>query len=866
MLDRNIKIAVFLILFAGAYKGFSQIKINGVLKDQNNKPITYCTVFFYDSENGNLIDFVITNEDGRFNYTFSDKDIHLIKMETGCMFFLNESVNVDLTNYHGLTLVLKEKIFELEKVDVVEKTPIKIKRDTTEYNIDALRRPNDRKIIDVLSRLPGFEINKKTGAIKFKGKPIQAFLLDGDDLFNSNYTFGSKNIPVEIVDKIEAIEDYQKDKLKKGIITSNEVAVNLVLKEGKSDFNSEGKLAYGIKNHFTSLTSLYTAKKNKYLLNAESNDISINDSPLKESTYNSLNQDEESKYSHNPFRLNSVFNNEDFDRSYNNNNKHFNANFLKKINKKLSFTSVLNYYSDRINREFASSTQFNIGEDIILNTDDAFNEVKPEFFRFNVIFNYDINNNTSLKYTVNYVNRYFDNNQRRLQNNNNTFTSKLSMNQNFIRQELSFIKKFHSALLYELNFKNAIDNSDNNLIFETPIIAINDTIQTTHFSGYKTFNELINMFYFKKGDNEFSTGLKMTFDYEKNTVSTNHHNQAKPKVKSDKIEWFGTISLNFKNFSIKSTFTPFYNNRELRNNDNAREKNLFFDFENSFSYRLNKITSLNLQQARINQIITGDFLFDGPLLIDSRLKISNDPTLDLKITNKYILTFNRFDIINQSSLNISATYSNIKNNMIADQNIDENFTLLTYFKSPKNIEEFTLNMSAEYFWSTINNKLKFSINNNHINTFNQINSPNINSVKLNFWNLNFSANSSFSSFFNYRFNVGYFISNSKQKNQESQSNSIFNFDNQLIFKISEKTFLKLETEFILPEDSNFSTNQVFTDFSINHKGKSVEYYILGANIANNPNYIIRNVSEFSTVVSRNSIFSRYIVFGVTFQF
>src|SRR5699024_3560035 len=70
--------------------------------------------------------------------------------------------------------------------------------------------------------------------------------LDGDNLFGYNYTLGTKNINVDMVEEIEAIENYSENPLLRGIEKGDKVSLNLKLKENKISFSGNVDLGAGI--------------------------------------------------------------------------------------------------------------------------------------------------------------------------------------------------------------------------------------------------------------------------------------------------------------------------------------------------------------------------------------------------------------------------------------------------------------------------------------------------------------------------------------------------------------------------------------------------------------------------------------------
>ena len=112
-----------------------------------------------------------------------------------------------------------------------------IKNDTVKYNVKSYLNGSDRKILDVIKKMPGIDVNVNTGEIKYKGKSIETVLLEGDNLFGYNYSLGTKNINVNMVEQVQAIENYSENPLLKNIESGNKVVLNLKLKKRKIDFS-----------------------------------------------------------------------------------------------------------------------------------------------------------------------------------------------------------------------------------------------------------------------------------------------------------------------------------------------------------------------------------------------------------------------------------------------------------------------------------------------------------------------------------------------------------------------------------------------------------------------------------------------------
>ena len=56
--------------------------------------------------------------------------------------------------------------------------------------------------------LPGIEV-ALTVSIKYNGKPINKYYIEGLDLLEDRYGIANNNIPAETVDKVQVLENHQ---------------------------------------------------------------------------------------------------------------------------------------------------------------------------------------------------------------------------------------------------------------------------------------------------------------------------------------------------------------------------------------------------------------------------------------------------------------------------------------------------------------------------------------------------------------------------------------------------------------------------------------------------------------------------------
>ena len=185
----------------------NNLKISGTVNDlETNTPLEYATISLIDSNNGNLINGVITDDKGYFAIETSrglyDIKIEYISFQTKTVENLNVSSSTDLGI---INLKINENI--LNEVEVIgEKTEIEIKLDKTVYNIGKDLTLKGSSVSDVLDNLPSLEVDID-GNVSLRGNQSVRILINGkpSGLVGISTNDALKQFPSESVEKVEVI-------------------------------------------------------------------------------------------------------------------------------------------------------------------------------------------------------------------------------------------------------------------------------------------------------------------------------------------------------------------------------------------------------------------------------------------------------------------------------------------------------------------------------------------------------------------------------------------------------------------------------------------------------------------------------------
>ena len=213
------------------------IKVRGFIKDSIGSPLELANVIATVESDGAIESYAITNYEGRYQLDLPVNNTYVLSAS----FLGYESVAKSLTvpedaNDLQVDFTLKAMDNQLEGVEIVYEMPVTVKGDTIVYNADSFTSGDERKLGDVMKKLPGVEVNDD-GEIQVEGKTVNKVMVEGKDFFDGDSKLATKNIPADAVDKVEVLRNYNEVDQMRGLGNDQDnVAINIKLKEGKKNF------------------------------------------------------------------------------------------------------------------------------------------------------------------------------------------------------------------------------------------------------------------------------------------------------------------------------------------------------------------------------------------------------------------------------------------------------------------------------------------------------------------------------------------------------------------------------------------------------------------------------------------------------
>jgi len=129
----------------------------------------------------------------------------------------------------------------LKEVKINGVIPIVIKEDTIEYKASAYKVRDGSPVEELLKKLPGVTVDAN-GNVTAQGKLVTKVRVDGKDYFTGDVQTATQNLPADIVETIQIIDDYGDQANLTGIKTGDpDKVLNITIQKGKR----KGKFGYG---------------------------------------------------------------------------------------------------------------------------------------------------------------------------------------------------------------------------------------------------------------------------------------------------------------------------------------------------------------------------------------------------------------------------------------------------------------------------------------------------------------------------------------------------------------------------------------------------------------------------------------------
>lgn len=894
-MKKTLSVVLFLISLISTSQS---IRLDGFIKDTAGQPLEMANVMAVNHSTNAMDSYAITNDKGKFNLSLNTNTSYSISIS---YLGMKSKIIEIVTAQENISKTIEMEVggIELEGVEIVREMPVSIKGDTIVYNADSFKSGTERKLEDVLKKLPGVEVNAD-GEVEVEGKKVTKLMVEGKDFFDGDTKLGVKNIPADAIDKIQVLRNYSEVGALKGVENNQDnVAMNIKLKSGKKNFwfgdvNAGIGVAHEESRYLINPKLFYYSPK--YSVNLISNFNNIGELPLTSQDYykmtggfRGVSRKGGSSFnvSSNDLGISTMRNNRAKDIETKFGATNFSYNVTKAWNlsgfgivsssntylETKSQTTIIdtgnqeknqqevaqksNFGMVKLSSSYKPDTKLQFDYDVLakLSKQDEFASLFRESIVNSVSKNEDIftakkqdpvsfNQNLNLYYTLNDKNIFAFEAQHLYQDENPFY------NANLQSQPFNLTDYVSGQSRNDLNQErfvktNKIDAKMDYYYMLTPKSNINLTLGETY--SYQNFNSSI----FQVLDNQSVNDLN---DLENNNQVNYGFNDV-------------YLGLHYKILTGKFTFNPGVSFHCY----NMNNQQLGTDFKQSFYrvlpdvfalYQIKKSESLTYNYSLTNSFTDINKLVEGYVFSNYNSLSKGNRTLENAISQMHSLRYFKYNMYN---------LENIFANVIYTKKVDavktrSNFTGINQFSTPYNsdLADETLSGSGNYGRSFLKNyKASFGVSVNW-SKFNNIQNNKLLTTESITQSYTIRASTNYKNVPNVEFGYNYSIN--------EYNGTIFYTDRPSVkldyYFLKAFSFVS-EYEFYNYRNNTRTVQNEYDFLSASliyqKKNAKMEYKISATNILNTTSLNDDNFSQFSTRTSQYAVQPRYVIFSMKYN-
>ena len=224
----------FLLNFTSALAFAQNSNVTGLVNDgAKQAPVEGATIVIYLQKDSthNEIKSAVTNANGSFQLNDLPNEKYFVEISFIGYQQLKKLITVKDSSIDMGTILLTSQGKDLAEVTIIsEAPPVTQKGDTTQYSASQYKVNPDATTEDLIKKMPGITVDKD-GTVTAHGETVKKVTIDGKDFFGDDASAALKNLPSEVVDKIQVFDKLSDQAQLTGFDDGNGVkAINIVTK------------------------------------------------------------------------------------------------------------------------------------------------------------------------------------------------------------------------------------------------------------------------------------------------------------------------------------------------------------------------------------------------------------------------------------------------------------------------------------------------------------------------------------------------------------------------------------------------------------------------------------------------------------
>ncbi|SFE87054.1 outer membrane beta-barrel protein [Thermophagus xiamenensis] len=242
-------ILIFVSLGAVGQDGGYTIGIQ-VIDSISGKGLSQANVIIQDREDASRQYFGVTNESGFFKIQLPKAGNYYYRISF-IGYRTKGGVIAVKGGYQKATVGLQPEAYNLKEVTVKDwAPPVKVVGDTTEFRAESFKTHQDASVEDLVTKMPGIVV--EDGTVKAHGEEIKKVLVDGYEFFGSDPSIALKNLPAEIIERVQVFDKMSDQAQFSGFDDGNsQKTMNIITKPSRRN-GKFGKLfaGYGTDHYY----------------------------------------------------------------------------------------------------------------------------------------------------------------------------------------------------------------------------------------------------------------------------------------------------------------------------------------------------------------------------------------------------------------------------------------------------------------------------------------------------------------------------------------------------------------------------------------------------------------------------------------
>jgi hypothetical protein len=220
-----------------------------VLDAETEEPLPGANVVLQAAETGEE-QITSTNERGGFIFPNPLPGTNVLTVS-----FIGYQTFVDTLQYQNEAIRQRIRLvpgIELEGVEVEGRIPMGSQRgDTTQYNAEAFKVNPNATAEDLIRKMPG--VVRENGQVQAQGEQVQEVLVDGKPFFGNDPNAALRNLPAEVIDKIQVFDQQSEQSQFTGFEDGQTTkTINIITKKDKRNGQFGNLYAgYGYEDRYT---------------------------------------------------------------------------------------------------------------------------------------------------------------------------------------------------------------------------------------------------------------------------------------------------------------------------------------------------------------------------------------------------------------------------------------------------------------------------------------------------------------------------------------------------------------------------------------------------------------------------------------